>query len=104
IAPERTETTYALDNAPCQAEVIDETTVRVTAPSQPAAGIQKQVDVTLKTGEPCLHVTSRIKNVSTHPLTYPPCHFPLLNLRAPAFAPSCRWMSARSPHSMRRGA
>ena len=36
IAPERRETTYALDNAPCQAEVEDGHTLRVTAPA--AAG------------------------------------------------------------------
>ena len=47
IAPERRETTYALDNAPCAAEVVDGTTLRVTGPPQPAAGIQKVVEVSL---------------------------------------------------------
>src|SRR5262249_37376476 len=87
IAPERTETTYALDNAPCQAEVIDETTGRGTAPPQPAAGTQKQVEVTLKPGEPCLHVTSRIKNVSDHPLTYAAWSLPVLEPGGRAFLP-----------------
>ena len=70
IAPERTETTYALDNALCQVELVNESTIRVTAPAQAAAGIQKQVDITLPPDEPRLRITSHIKNISDHPLTY----------------------------------
>ena len=47
MAPERRETTYALDNAPCTAEVIDGATLRITGPPQPAAGIQKMIEVSL---------------------------------------------------------
>ena len=43
IAPERRETTYVLDNAPCTAEVRGDA-LRVTGPPQPAAGIQKIAD------------------------------------------------------------
>src|SRR5512143_492819 len=35
IAPEKRPTTYALDNAPCRAEVLDGTTLRVSGPPQP---------------------------------------------------------------------
>jgi hypothetical protein len=70
IAPERRETTYVPDNSPCTAEVIDGTTLRVTGPPQPAAGIQKTIDVSLDAGEPRLHLVSRIRNVSDRPLTY----------------------------------
>ena len=56
VAPERRETTYALDNSPCQVEVIDTSTVRVTGSPQPEAGIQKSVEVSLLAGEPRLHL------------------------------------------------
>jgi uncharacterized protein DUF4380 len=87
IAPERTETTYALDNSACQVELVGDTTLRVTAPPQPAAGIQKQVEVTLKPGEPRLRITSRIKNVSDHPLTYAAWSLPVLAPGGRAFLP-----------------
>jgi hypothetical protein len=87
IAPERTETTYALDNSACQAELIGDTTLRVTAPPQPAAGIRKQIDVTLNPGEPCLHVTSRIKNITDHPVTYAAWSLPVLEPGGRAFLP-----------------
>src|SRR6185295_10736946 len=44
VAPERDDTTYVLDNSPCTLEKVDPATVRVTGPSQPAAGIRKQID------------------------------------------------------------
>lgn len=70
IAPERRETTYALDNAPCTAEVIGGTTLRVSGPPQAAAGIQKVIDVTLDPAAPRLQLISHIRNISDHPLTY----------------------------------
>jgi hypothetical protein len=87
IAPERTETTYALDNSACQAELVGDTTLRVTAPPQLAAGIQKQIEVTLKPGEPRLRVTSRIKNVTDHPLTHAAWSLPVLEPGGRAFLP-----------------
>jgi hypothetical protein len=38
VAPERRETTYVPDNAPCQVEIVDDRLVRVSGPPQPAAG------------------------------------------------------------------
>jgi hypothetical protein len=70
IAPERRETTYGLDNAACAAAVVDGTTVRVTGPAQPAAGIQKVVEVSLAADAPRLHVVSHIRNIGNRPLTY----------------------------------
>ena len=70
IAPERRETTYVPDNSPCTAEVVEGTTLRVTGPPQPAAGIQKVIDVSLDAREPRLHLVSHIRNVSDRPLTY----------------------------------
>ena len=87
IAPERRETTYALDNSPCVADVVGETTLRVTGPAQPVAGIQKQIDVTLLPGEPRLRITSRIKNVSDHSLTYAAWSLPVLRPGGRAFVP-----------------
>jgi hypothetical protein len=63
IAPEKQETTYALDNSRCEAEVVGATTLRVTGPPQPEAGIRKQIEVTLNPGAARLRVVSRITNV-----------------------------------------
>jgi hypothetical protein len=87
VAPERTETTYALDNSPCQTETVGETTLRVTGPTQPAAGIQKRIDVTLNPGESRLRVTSRIKNIADHPLTYAAWSLPAMRPGGRAFVP-----------------
>jgi len=87
IAPERAETTYALDNAACQAEVVGDTTLRVTGPPQPDAGIQKSVDVTLQPGEPRLRLTARIKNIADHDLTYAAWSLPVLRPGGRAFMP-----------------
>jgi hypothetical protein len=87
IAPERRETTYALDNAPCTAEVIDGTTLRVTAPPQPAAGIQKVIEVSLDPTEPRLHVVSHIRNIGAQPLTYAAWSLSVMRPGGRAFAP-----------------
>jgi hypothetical protein len=87
IAPEVKESTYALDNSPCQAEVIGGSTLRVTGPPQPAAGIQKQIDVTLVPGKAHLHIMARIKNISDHPVTYAAWSLPVLRPGGRAFVP-----------------
>ena len=87
IAPERRETTYALDNAPCAVEVLNADTLRVTGPPQPAAGIQKIVEVTLRSGESRLRIVSHIKNISDHPLTYAAWSLPVLRPGGRAFVP-----------------
>lgn len=87
VSPERKDTTYALDNSLCQAEIIDETTLRVTGPPQPAAGIQKGVDVTLVPGERRLRIVSHVKNVSDHALTYAAWSLPVLRPGGRAFVP-----------------
>ena len=87
VAPERRETTYALDNAACAAEVIGGTTLRVTGPPQPAAGIQKVVEVSLDATEPRLHVVSRIRNISERPLTYAAWSLSVMRPGGRAFVP-----------------
>src|SRR5579862_1348932 len=87
IAPERTETTYALDNSRCEAALVSDTTLRVSGPPQPAAGIQKSVDVTLLPGEPRLRLTARIKNITDHDLTYAAWSLPVLRPGGRAFVP-----------------
>ncbi len=87
IAPERKETTYVADNSPCQADILADSTLRVTGPPQPTAGIQKQVEVHVSSGEPRLRITSRIKNISDRPLTYAPWSLPVLRPRGRAFVP-----------------
>lgn len=69
IAPERKSTTYVPDNSPCQVEISGDV-VRVTGPPQPAAGIQKVVELEPAADRPCLHVRSRIRNIGSEPLTY----------------------------------
>ncbi len=86
VAPERHETTYALDNSRCEATV-DGNSLRVVGPAQPEAGIRKQVDVTLVPGESRLQIVSRIKNVSDHPLTYAAWSLPVLRPGGRAFVP-----------------
>jgi hypothetical protein len=87
IAPERSETTYALDNVACEAETVDESTLRVTALPQPAAGIQKIIEVSLSRGEPRLRLVSHIKNISDHPLTYAAWSLPVMRPGGRAFVP-----------------
>jgi hypothetical protein len=87
VSPERIETTYALDNAPCTVEMIEGTTLRVTEPIQPAAGIQKRIDVTLDSDRPRLRVTSRITNVSDQAVTYAAWSLPVLRPGGRAFVP-----------------
>jgi hypothetical protein len=87
VAPERSETTYALDNAACEAETVDESTLRVTAPPQPAAGIQKIIEVSLSRGAPRLRLVSHIKNISDHPLTYAAWSLPVMQPGGRAFVP-----------------
>jgi hypothetical protein len=87
IAPERRPATYALDNAPCRAEVIGGTTLRVSAPPQPDAGIQKTIEVSLDEQQPRLHVVSRIRNVADHPLTYAAWSLSVMRPGGRAFVP-----------------
>jgi hypothetical protein len=69
IAPERTATTYVPDNSACQVEITGDT-VRVTGPPQPAAGIQKVVELAPVADQPCLRVRSHIRNIGNQPVTY----------------------------------
>jgi hypothetical protein len=87
VAPERSESTYALDNAACEAETVGESTLRVTGPPQPAAGIQKIIDVSLSRGEPRLRLLSHIRNISDHPLTYAGWSLPVMQPGGRAFVP-----------------
>jgi Domain of unknown function (DUF4380) len=87
IAPERRETTYVLDNARCAAEVVDGTTVRVSGPPQPAAGIQKVVEVSLAADAPRLRVVSHVRNISDRPLTYAAWSLSVMRPGGRAFVP-----------------
>lgn len=86
VAPERTETTYALDNTGCRVEV-DGETLHVIAPPQSAAGIQKRIDVSMTSGEPRLRIVSHVRNVSDRPLTYALWSLPMLQPGGRAFVP-----------------
>lgn len=87
IAPEKQETTYALDNAPCAVDIVSPTTIRIAGPQQPEAGIQKQIHVTLNPGERRLRILSRIHNVSDRALTYAAWSLPVLRAGGRAFVP-----------------
>jgi hypothetical protein len=87
IAPERRETTYALDNAPCRAEIVDGDTLRVTGPPQPEAGIQKIVELSLAPDSPRLRVVSRLRNLTDRPLTYAAWSLSVMRPGGRAFVP-----------------
>ena len=87
IAPERKETTYALDNSACTAQILDETTLRVTAKPQPEAGVQKQIEVSLGPRERRLRIRSSIRNVADRPLTLAAWSVPILRPGGRAFLP-----------------
>jgi hypothetical protein len=86
ISPEVKETTYVPDNSRCEVEVVNDGVI-VTGPPQPAAGIQKQVDVRLVAGEPHLRIVSRIKNVSPREVTYAAWSLPVLRPGGRALIP-----------------
>lgn len=86
VAPEREDTTYAPDNAACET-TLDGTTLHVTAPPQPAAGIRKCVSVSLAPGERRVRLSSRIQNVSNRPVTYAAWSLPVLRPGGRAFVP-----------------
>ncbi|HSD11477.1 MAG TPA: DUF4380 domain-containing protein [Candidatus Binatia bacterium] len=87
VAPERKETTYALDNSACQVEVVDGTSLRVTGPNQSEAGVRKQIEVSLDESEPRIRVTSRIRNITDRPLTYAAWSLPVMRPGGRAFVP-----------------
>jgi hypothetical protein len=87
IAPERKETTYALDNAPCRVEVVAGPTLRVSGPPQEAAGIEKHIEVSLARGEPHLQLTSRIRNIGNRERTYAVWSLSVMRPGGRAFAP-----------------
>lgn len=69
IAPERTATTYVPDNSPCRVEIAGDT-VRISGPPQPAAGIQKVVEIEAAAAAPQLRLRSHIRNIGSEPVTY----------------------------------
>jgi hypothetical protein len=87
VAPERKETTYALDNSPCQVEVVNGSTLRVAGPPQEIAGIQKSIEVSLALNEPRLHLESRIRNIGDRPRTYAPWSLSVMRPGGRAFVP-----------------
>lgn len=86
IAPEVTETTYVPDNSACTAEIVDGALV-VTGPLQPAAGIQKQIEVRLRPIDPAVRIISRVKNISDKPVTYAAWSLNVLRPGGRAFLP-----------------
>jgi hypothetical protein len=86
VAPEARATTYAPDNAPC-AVAVDGAVLRVTGPPQPAAGIQKVIEIEPDAEAPCLHVRSRIRNIGQQPVTYAAWSLSVMRPGGRAFAP-----------------
>jgi len=86
VAPERTATTYALDNEHCEVQRSADGIV-VTAPPQPQAGIQKRVAIRLTPGVPRVSIESTIRNVTDHVLTYAAWSLPMLAPGGRAFVP-----------------
>lgn len=86
IAPERRETTYSLDNAPCAAEVRG-STLRVSGPPQRDAGLQKTIEVSLDPEQPRLHLMSHLRNIGDRPRTYAAWSLSVLRPGGRAFVP-----------------
>lgn len=88
VAPERRETTYALDNQSCTVERLSDRSLRVTGPPQPEAGIQKIVTIEVEANVPRLKIDSRIRALSPgKPLTYAAWSLPVLRPGGRAFVP-----------------
>ncbi len=87
VAPERTETTYALDNSACEVDAGKRGTLRVSAPPQPAAGVQKRVEISLQPGEARLRIVSHIRNIAERPLRYAAWSLPVMQPGGRAFVP-----------------
>ncbi len=87
VAPERRETTYVPDNVPCGVEQIGDSMVRVTGATEAASGIRKQIEVALDDMQPRVRITSRIRNMSDHSLTYAAWSLPVLRPGGRAFVP-----------------
>jgi hypothetical protein len=87
IAPERLETTYVPDNVPCAVEQDGDSMLRVTGAVEQASGIRKQIEVGLTEMQPRLRITSRIRNMSDHSLTYAAWSLPMLRAGGRAFVP-----------------
>ncbi len=86
VAPERRETTYAADNSRCHTVTMGDT-LRVTGAVQPAAGIQKELDVSVDPTTATLRIIARVYNRSDRVLTYAPWSLPVLRPRGRAFIP-----------------
>lgn len=86
VAPERRETTYSLDNAPCSTDV-NGATLRVTGPAQPNAGLQKTIEVSLDPEQPRLHLVSHLRNIGDRPRTYAAWSLSVLRPGGRAFVP-----------------
>jgi hypothetical protein len=87
VAPERRETTYVPDNQLCRAEVVDGRRLRITGPAQPAAGIEKIVEIEPCVDAPCLHLRSRLRNIGDRPVTYAAWSLSVMRPGGRAFAP-----------------
>lgn len=90
VAPERRASTYALDNAACAVTIVDDATLRVSGPPQPAAGVQKHVTIGIDRERPRFRVTSRIVNVGDVPVTYAAWTLAMLRAGGRAFLPMPR--------------
>ena len=87
VAPERKETTYDLDNSACDVEPIGSSTLRITGPPQINAGIRKIVEIGISDHRARVRIVSRIRNISTQPVTYAAWSLPVLAPGGRAFLP-----------------
>jgi hypothetical protein len=87
IAPERRDTTYALDNGRCAVAHPDPYTVAVEGPPQPSAGVQKSIAVSADPDRPRLRVECRVRNVGERPVSLAPWTLAMLRPGGRAFVP-----------------
>jgi hypothetical protein len=86
IAPEQPAISAALDNEPCQVELLGDG-VRVTGAPQPAAGVQKEIELMLEPGEPHVRLISRVRNVGDRELACAGWSLPMFRRGGRAFLP-----------------
>lgn len=87
VAPETRATTYVPDNTACAVEVLDGRGLRVIGPPQPAAGIQKIVEIEADAAAPRLRLRSRLRNIGAAPVTYAAWSLSVMRPGGRAFAP-----------------
>ncbi|HYP29653.1 MAG TPA: hypothetical protein VE262_23270 [Blastocatellia bacterium] len=78
-APEAMPRTYAPDNTAIEYEILGENSIKLMQPTEPAAGIQKEITVTVEPGGTAVAVRHRITNRNLWPIELAPWAITIMN-------------------------